>query len=84
MCEIDAATLAHSRIVVDQREAALTEAGDLLQALHSGAISGPETWIELGELVEGKRTGRQSSERSDGFQISRRRCSGCRCRVAGV
>jgi ornithine cyclodeaminase/alanine dehydrogenase-like protein (mu-crystallin family) len=62
MCEIDAATLAHARIVVDQREAALTEAGDLLQALHSGVIRGPETWTELGELVTTERFGRQSSD----------------------
>src|SRR5579883_982170 len=36
MCEVAAETLAHARIVVDQREAALVEAGDLLQALHAG------------------------------------------------
>jgi ornithine cyclodeaminase len=59
MCEIDAETVAHARIVVDQREAALTEAGDLLQPLASGRISGPETWTELGELVLGIRPGRR-------------------------
>src|SRR5579884_1583134 len=62
MCEIDPATLAHSRIVVDQREAALSEAGDLLQALAASAIGGPETWSELGEVVNGLRPGRQSAE----------------------
>jgi ornithine cyclodeaminase/alanine dehydrogenase-like protein (mu-crystallin family) len=62
MCEIDAATLAHARIVVDQREAALTEAGDLLQAMHSGAITGPDSWAELGELLFNTRPGRQSPD----------------------
>jgi ornithine cyclodeaminase/alanine dehydrogenase-like protein (mu-crystallin family) len=60
MCEIDVETLAHARIFVDQREAALAEAGDLLQALHARAICGPDTWTELGALLAGSRSGRQS------------------------
>src|SRR5260370_28043354 len=51
MCEVDAETLAHARIVVDQRESALVEAGDLLQA--RGRIARPESWIELVDLVSG-------------------------------
>jgi ornithine cyclodeaminase/alanine dehydrogenase-like protein (mu-crystallin family) len=51
MCEVGADTLAHARIIVDQREAALAEAGDLLQAFAAGAIAGPEQWQELGTLV---------------------------------
>lgn len=51
MCEVDAETLAHAHIVVDQREAALSEAGDLLQPLAKGLITGPETWIELSDVV---------------------------------
>ncbi|MEO7018677.1 MAG: ornithine cyclodeaminase [Ktedonobacteraceae bacterium] len=62
MCEVDPATLARSRIVVDQREAALDEAGDLLQALAQGRIAGPATWLELGQLVSGEQRGRQSLE----------------------
>jgi ornithine cyclodeaminase len=62
MCEVDAETLAHARIVVDRREAALAEAGDLLQALAAGRIAGAETWAELGELVTGVQTGRQTGE----------------------
>jgi ornithine cyclodeaminase/alanine dehydrogenase-like protein (mu-crystallin family) len=62
MCEVDPSTLARARIVVDQREAALTEAGDLLQALTAGTISGPETWTELGELVRGRESGRQTGD----------------------
>jgi ornithine cyclodeaminase len=62
MCEVDAETLAHARIVVDQREATLVEAGDLLQALAAGRIAGAETWTELGALV----TGREASRQADG------------------
>jgi ornithine cyclodeaminase/alanine dehydrogenase-like protein (mu-crystallin family) len=62
MCEVDDETIAHARIVVDQREAALTEAGDLLQPLAQGMIAGPETWIELGDLVMGKQFARQHEE----------------------
>src|SRR5437588_43020 len=62
MCEVDAETLAHARIVVDQREAALIEAGDLLQPLAAALIPGPKTWIELGDLVTGKQVGRRTKD----------------------
>jgi ornithine cyclodeaminase len=62
MCEVDAETLAHARIVIDQRDAALTEAGDLLQALATSLIPGPETWIELGDLVKGTQIGRRTDD----------------------
>lgn len=60
MCEVDGETLAHARIVVDQREAAMIEAGDLLQPLALGQITGPDTWIELGSVVTGQQSVRQS------------------------
>ena len=62
MCELDPETLAHAHIVVDQREAALTEAGDLLQPLASGRISGPATWLELGELITTNQQARQTPD----------------------
>jgi ornithine cyclodeaminase/alanine dehydrogenase-like protein (mu-crystallin family) len=65
MCELDSETLAHARIVVDQREAALVEAGDLLRAFAQGMITGPETWLELGDLVTGKQSVYQ-----DGHEIT--------------
>jgi ornithine cyclodeaminase len=58
MCELDGETLARARIVVDQREAALIEAGDLLRAFAQGQITGPETWVELGDVVTGKQSTR--------------------------
>src|SRR5579863_423134 len=62
MCELDAETLASARIVVDRRESAMSEAGDLLQALAAGRIAGPETWSELGEIARGLRPARHSAE----------------------
>lgn len=62
MCEVDPETVAHARIVVDLRATALIEAGDLLQPLTAGRITGPETWTELGELVQGIRPGRQNDD----------------------
>jgi ornithine cyclodeaminase len=62
MCEVDPETLARARIVVDQREAALVEAGDLLQAHALGKIAGPASWSELGQLVAGSQPGRQSPD----------------------
>jgi ornithine cyclodeaminase/alanine dehydrogenase-like protein (mu-crystallin family) len=61
MCEIDPYTLAHARIFVDQRQAALAEAGDLLQAQAARAIGDAEAWTELGELLAGVRPGRQAA-----------------------
>jgi len=68
MCEIDAATLARARLVVDQREAALVEAGDLLQAYEQGKIAGASTWLELGQLVSGEQPGRQFPEQITCFK----------------
>ena len=62
MCELDPETLAHAHIVVDQRKAALSEAGDLLQPLAAGRIVGPQEWVELGEVVTGQHPVRQSSD----------------------
>ena len=62
MCEVDPAILARARIVVDQREAALTEAGDLIQALAQGKISDSTHWLELGQLVSGEQPGRQAPD----------------------
>lgn len=51
MCEVGADTLAHARIIVDQRAAALSEAGDLLQAMAAG-VTTPEGWLELGHVLD--------------------------------
>jgi ornithine cyclodeaminase/alanine dehydrogenase-like protein (mu-crystallin family) len=57
--EIDTDTVRRCRtIVVDSKEQARLEAGDLLQALEDGSISWTQVY-ELGEVVVGKNKGRQ-------------------------
>jgi ornithine cyclodeaminase/alanine dehydrogenase-like protein (mu-crystallin family) len=51
--ELDDATMARARIVVETREAALAEAGDLLIPLASGAIAGDAVIADLAEVVRG-------------------------------
>lgn len=62
MREVDTELVRRARVVVDQREAALAEAGDLIGPLKEGAV--PEGFIaaELGELVAGTRLGRASDD----------------------
>ena len=54
MQELDADVLRRARVVVDQREAAWQEAGDLVVPLESGLIGRDIVDAELGEIVNGK------------------------------
>ena len=58
MCEIAPSTVKRSLIVVDSREAALAEAGDLIQPIQEGLITSNDIYAELGEIVTGEKTGR--------------------------
>lgn len=49
--EVSGATVARAWVVVDDREAAWAEAGDLIQARDEGLIDGDHIRAELGELV---------------------------------
>ncbi len=60
MREIDAATVARARVFVDQRQAARAEASDLVLAAREGHTE-PARWTEIGEVVAGKRPGRQGT-----------------------
>jgi ornithine cyclodeaminase len=62
MREVPAAAIAQARIVVDQREAAWAEAGDLILARDEGAIGADHVAGELGEVVLGRIAGRTSPE----------------------
>jgi ornithine cyclodeaminase len=55
MQEIDAITVRRARVVVDSREACLAEAGDLI--IPTATID-----AELGEIVNGRKPGRQSND----------------------
>lgn len=58
MAEVPPATVARARLIVDQREAAWAEAGDLVQARDAGLIDASHVAGELGEVVAGTVVGR--------------------------
>jgi len=58
--EIPAATVARALVVVDSREAALEETGDLIQPIAQGLFGPDHIHAELGELVLGRAAGRTS------------------------
>ncbi|HUG88517.1 MAG TPA: ornithine cyclodeaminase family protein [Actinomycetota bacterium] len=51
--ELDAETLRRGRVVVETREAALAEAGDLLLAIEEGAFTAEDVAADLSEVVRG-------------------------------
>jgi ornithine cyclodeaminase len=55
MRELDAEAVARARVVVDTREAAMAEAGDLLYAIGEGAIGPDHIVADLSEVVRGAR-----------------------------
>jgi len=60
--EIDGPTLAHSRVVVDSRQAMMAECGDILLAIAENAISETDIHAEIGEILAGSKPGRQNPE----------------------
>jgi alanine dehydrogenase len=60
MRELDGTALARSRLFVDRRQAAATEAGDLLLAQAEGAVGQDHVAGELGELLLGRVAGRRT------------------------
>jgi alanine dehydrogenase len=60
--EVDDETITRSKIFVDARSLSLKEAGDLIIPMKKGLISENEVQAELGELVLGKRKGRESAD----------------------
>ena len=59
--ELDEVTIKRAKLVVDQREAALKEAGDIIDPIAKGVITPDHIYAELGELVIGKKKGRTSN-----------------------
>jgi ornithine cyclodeaminase len=63
MQEVDFATLRRaSKIVVDSREAAMAEAGDLIVAIGRGEIRPSDIYAEIGEVAAGFKPGRQDDD----------------------
>lgn len=61
MAEVPAETVCRATVIVDQREACVAEAGDLRQPIEQGLLRADFRPAEIGELVLGKSTGRESS-----------------------
>jgi alanine dehydrogenase len=57
--EIDPALVARAHLVVDSREAAVRESGDILRAIAEGRITADHVRAEIGEIVAGVKPGRQ-------------------------
>ncbi|MGH2635231.1 MAG: ornithine cyclodeaminase family protein [Actinomycetota bacterium] len=54
MREVDTETVRRARVVVEAREAAMAEAGDLLIAIEEGAVGAEHVLADLSEVVRGK------------------------------
>ena len=68
MQEVPAETVARALIVVDTYEAALAEAGDLIQPIQQGIIKEEDIHAEIGELVLERKQGRTHSEQITFFK----------------
>jgi ornithine cyclodeaminase len=62
MQELPPETVARAIVVVDQVEAALAEAGDLIKPLEAGLFGREHVSRELGQLVAGSASGRESND----------------------
>ena len=62
MQEVPAMTIKRAKVVVDSRSAVLAESGDLIQPIQSGLITESHVFAELGEIILGKKPGRESSD----------------------
>ena len=58
--EIDEQTVKRAKVVVDQKTAALQEAGDIIIPIKKGTIRQEHVYAELGEIVTGTKQGRTS------------------------
>ncbi|MFL7868783.1 MAG: ornithine cyclodeaminase family protein [Anaerolineales bacterium] len=68
MQEVPAETVTRALAVVDSRSATLAETGDLLQPMQAGLFGEEHIYAELGEIVLGRKAGRQSSDQITYFK----------------
>ncbi len=60
--ELDTATVAESKLVIDDYEGIMLEAGDVLIPIAEGAITEDHIYAELRELVSGQKEGRTPAD----------------------
>lgn len=66
--EIPGDVIKNSLLIVDHRESALSEAGDILIPMKEGLITEDHIYAELGEIVNGTKKGRTSKEQITVFK----------------
>ncbi len=59
---MDTRSVVRSKIVCDQLAACLAEAGDIQIPIEEGALSADDLYGELGELVTGRKAGRENDQ----------------------
>jgi len=62
MREVDTALVQRARVIVDQREAILEEAGDIVGPISDGAVDESVMAAEIGELILGTAVGRTAPD----------------------
>ena len=62
MQEVPPETVLRARVVIDQRESSLAEAGDLLIPIERGLMTEDHIYAELGEIAAGSKPGRASPD----------------------
>ena len=62
MREVDTDLIVRARVIVDQREAVMEEAGDIVGPIRDGVVNEAVIVAEIGEVVLGKAVGRTSAD----------------------
>ena len=60
--ELPGKTILRSKLVVDSRESALNEPGDIVIPIKEGIIKQDHIYAELGEIIDGSKVGRKNDE----------------------
>ena len=60
--ELDGDTISRSKVVCDQISACLKEAGDIIIPINEGIISKEDIYGEIGEIITGKKAGRENDQ----------------------
>jgi ornithine cyclodeaminase len=68
MQEIPPETVQRSLLVVDSRQASLSEAGDIIKPIKEGRIKAEHIQAELGEIVLGEKSGREDENQITFFK----------------
>ncbi len=62
MQEVPPETILRARVVIDECEACMVEAGDILIPIEQGMMTADHIYAELGDIIVGRKTGRESPE----------------------